>query len=530
MILLTILSLLVLLIYLKLIKPLSYWKDRGVVHKKPWPLVGNSSDIFFQRKSFFQFVKDIYNEFPNDRYFGVHQFNSPALYIRDLDLIKTIAIKDFDYFTDHVTFVSEQIEPLMAKNLFNLKGQQWRDMRSTLSPTFTSNKMKMMFGFISECAQEVIKYLENHTEDLHDIEIKDVFTRYTNDVIASVAFGVKCNSLEDTANTFYEMGKDAMTVGGEKFIKLAIFNYFPLLAKVFNPKLLPAPVSKFFRSIITETLAKRENEGFVRKDMIHLLLEVRKGKLTDDDDANTQETGYATVAETNLHRSAKKRFIELTEEDIAAQSLLFFFAGFESSGSLMSFISYELAINEDIQNKLLQEIDETLNNSHGKITYEELFKMKYLDMVVSETLRKWTTGFQIDRECVKNYTIEPVNAWEKPVVIEKGTLVLFPVIGIHHDPKYFPNPDVFDPERFSDENKQNVKHNLYFPFGVGPRSCIGSRFALMQTKILMFYLLSKFKIFKTDKTPIPLTIDKKAFLVLGPAEGFWLGLKLRNEN
>ncbi|KAF5276775.1 hypothetical protein FQA39_LY18549 [Lamprigera yunnana] len=91
-----------------------------------------------------------------------------------------------------------------------------------------------------------------------------------------------------------------------------------------------------------------------------------------------------------------------------------------------------------------------------------------MDMVVSETLRKWPPVIQVSRICVQNYLIEPVT----PLLIEKGSTVSIPIIGIHRDEKLFPNSKKFDPERFSDENKLNIKPFSYVPFGSSPRNCI----------------------------------------------------------
>lgn len=95
-------------------------------------------------------------------------------------------------------------------------------------------------------------------------------------------------------------------------------------------------------------------------------------------------------------------------------------------------------------------------------------------MLPPETLRKWPPGPQLDRICEKDYTIPAESPDEKDFVIEKGTMVLMPVYGIHRDPKFYPNPEKFDPERFSDENKGNIEPLAYFPFGSGPRNCIGT--------------------------------------------------------
>ncbi|KAF5289036.1 hypothetical protein FQA39_LY03915 [Lamprigera yunnana] len=485
----------------KVIKPLSYWKDRDVVHEKPYPLIGGMANVVFQRKTISDHTRDLYKKFIKHRYFGFHQFNRPVLYIRDLDLIKKIAIKDFDHFIDHNTFIPKDVDPLMEKNLLGLKGQRWRDVRATLSPSFTISKLKFMFTLVSDSAQDFINYFKKENEDVLEIEMKDAFTRFTNDTIASVAFGLKCNSLDERTNEFFMMGKMVSSIGKLRFFIITLYTSFPILAKILKVGFFPSSVSKFFYRIVRDAITLRESEGLIRPDMIQLLLEARKEKPSHQVNAVGEEAS-------NVDHKNK---LELTDEDITAQALLFFLGGFETVSTLLSFLCYELALNYEIQAKLQKEIDKTLVKCNGKLTYEALHEMKYLDMVVSETIRKWPTGFQLDRVCVSDYKIEPVNGNEKSLLIEKGTLLIIPVVGLHHDPKYFPNPEKFEPERFSEKNKSNFEPSAYLPFGLGPRICIASRFALMEMKILIFHLFFEFEIIPISKTEIPVRLKKLIF-------------------
>lgn len=120
----------------------------------------------------------------------------------------------------------------------------------------------------------------------------------------------------------------------------------------------------------------------------------------------------------------------------------------------------------------LLEIVSTSEKLNGKrIDYETLQRMKYLDQVMCETLRKWPPAPTIDRLCVKEYALTDAN--NRKIHIEKGQYMWFSVYGIHHDAKYYPEPNKFDPERFSDENKRKIVPGTFIPFGVGPRNCIG---------------------------------------------------------
>lgn len=142
----------------------------------------------------------------------------------------------------------------------------------------------------------------------------------------------------------------------------------------------------------------------------------------------------------------------------------------------------------------------------------------------TESLRKWPTAVAVDRECVKPYTIEPKLPGEKPVYIKEKGPIWIPIYGIHHDPKFYPVPEKFDPDRFSDENKRKINAYTYLPFGLGPRNCIGSRFALLEIKTVFFHLLHNFAIVPTNKSIIPVKLSAKGFSLTAEG-GFWFGLK-----
>lgn len=183
---------------------------------------------------------------------------------------------------------------------------------------------------------------------------------------------------------------------------------------------------------------------------------------------------------------------------------MFFLAGLETSSTLLTYLTFELALNEDIQTKLYKAISEVANKQfEKKISYDVLQSMKYLGCVVSETLRKWPPALLMDRLCTKDYMLE---FDDKKIIIKKGQLVWIPIYGLHMNPEYFQNPMKFDPERFNEKHIDNIQHGSYISFGAGPRSCIGSRFALMQVKSILYYLLKEFSFEICEKTNLPIKI------------------------
>jgi len=481
-----------------------YWKNKGVPYLPRSLSVFTSWKLFLGRISFVDYYQYLYNYFPGAKYIGLIYFSTPTVLVRDPELIRDIMVRDCEYFPNHRNFIDESVDPLFAKNIFFLRGDRWREMRNTLSPSFTANKMKFMFDLIAKCSQDFVDYFVSHPEICHAIETKEAFRRYTTDVIATTAFGISVNSMRDQNNEFYMRGVEASKVlfsGGLLAIaKFICLRSFPLFAKSIGLTLFSPATSKFFKTIVAETIKAREEQNIVRPDMIHLLMQAR-----DKEDAN-------------VHK--------LTLDDIVSQAFSFFFAGFDTSSTLMCFVAHELAVNQDIQDRLREEVQQHLAEGNGKISYESLSKMSYLDMVISETLRKYPPVILLDRLCVKRYELPPSQPDYKNIIVEPNNTMQFPVYAIHHDPQYFPDPDKFDPERFSDENKDKILPYTYLPFGHGPRKCIGNRFVLMETKILIAHLLQKFILKTTEKTVEPMVYSKKEF-GLQPVGGFWIGLEKR---
>ncbi|XP_072397509.1 cytochrome P450 9e2-like [Diabrotica undecimpunctata] len=494
----------VFLFYYYAIKPLNYWKERGVKQYKPKWLFGDTWTTVFQKESIGEMLINLYNATGRARYLGIYQFTTPVLFIKDLDLVKQIGIKDFDHFMDHRSVINEDSDPLVAKNLFSITGQKWKDLRAVLTPSFTASKLKTMYHLITECGETFANFFVKKNQDSMEIEMKDVFLRYCNDVITSIAFGIKMDSLEEPDNEFFLTAKTATNFNGFWVnVRLLATLIFPKLCTFLRVPLFDRYVRQFFFGAMDETIKTREEKQIVRPDMIHLLLEARKEM--------AQKAGKTAIQ-------------KLSNIDIAAQAMLYYLAGFDSVSTTMCFMGYELALNPDIQKRLRAEVEETLKKCNGKVTYEEVGNMKYMDMVLSETLRKWTVPAPVDRVCTKPYTIPPVNPDEKPIHLQKGSVIWFPAFAFHRDPNIYSNPEQFDPERFNDENKDKINPCAYLPFGVGPRSCIGFRFGRLEIKVVFIYLLANFELTPCAKTQIPIKLAKNQF-GLAYVNNFWVNLK-----
>jgi len=198
----------------------------------------------------------------------------------------------------------------------------------------------------------------------------------------------------------------------------------------------------------------------------------------------------------------------LTLDELVAQCVIFFVAGYHTSSATLSFASYLLALNQDVQKKVHQELKQVLQETNGLLTYEAVQKMKYLDNVISETLRLYPPAFKLSRISETNYKLRDTG-----VTIPKGMTLSVPVYAMHRDPELFQNPEHFNPDRFSPEQRAKQIPYSYMPFGAGPRNCVGMRFALLEIKVCLVQIICNFHISACPETKVPLEFGRSRNLL-----------------
>lgn len=479
------------IVYFYFQRKFSYWKNRGVPHIEPkfpvgnlsWKGFGNFRDVF----------ERLYNLRAESPFVGAYFLANPVAVATDLDFIKDVLVKDFNNFHGRGVYVNERDDPISA-HLFSLDGPKWKSLRMKLSPTFTSGKMKFMFPTIVDVSEQFNQALSEMLHDHSEIDVKEILACFTTDVIGTCAFGLECNSLKDPNAMFRAYGRKVFTPSKLRSIRLVFFRV-PKLAAALRLSIFGKEINNFFMGIVNQTIEHREKNNIKRNDFMDMLIDLKNNDTLDE--------------------GKKIKLGKLTLEQVAAQAFVFFLAGFETSSTTMMFALYELALNPDIQEKLRTEIDTVYGKHEGRLTYEAIKDMVYLDQVINETLRKYPPVPALQRVAQDNYKVA-----NSKLVIEKGTTVMIPAYQIQHDERYYPNPEKFDPDRFLPEAWKSRHPMTFLSFGDGPRNCIGMRFGRMQSRVGLAMLLKNYRFEPSEKTPIPLKLVVGG--ILAPINGMHL--------
>ncbi|XP_053813963.1 cytochrome P450 3A9-like isoform X1 [Vidua chalybeata] len=461
--------------------PFGLFKKLGIPGPTPLPFIGTSLEY---RKGFLEFDTECFKKY--GKIWGIYDGRQPTLAVTDPQIIKSVLVKDC-----YTTFTNRRRTDLagVLTNAVSLaEDDQWKRLRTVLSPTFTSGKLKEMFPIMKHYGEALVKNVQKQVNEDSSISVKDIFGSYSMDVVTSTSFGVNIDSMNNPKDPFVREMK--------KLVKFDFFNpifilsfAFPFLIPVMvkmNINIFPSDAVDFFMRSLAKIKQDREKEAHKgRVDFLQLMIESQRSASQGNNEANHS-------------------YKALTDTEVLAQAFIFIFAGYEPTSNTLGFLAYELAMHPDVQEKVLQEIDAVLPNK-APLTYEAIMKLEYLDMTVNETLRIYPLGGRIERTCKKDVEINGVN-------IPKGVVVTIPPYVLHRDPEYWPNPDEFRPERFSKENRESIDPYTYLPFGAGPRNCIGMRFALLILKVAIVSLLQHFTFQTCKETQMPIKLSSVGLL------------------
>lgn len=430
-----------------------YWKKRGVKYEEPVPFFGNNLPNILAKQSVAQIAENMYWKYPEEKVVGHFYFCEPALLIRDPDLITAIFTTQFKKFYSRRFLDGQEkykLETLM-KSLFFVEGPLWKLLKKSLSPLFTTSKLKAMFPIIEARAERLRERLAIAGAGSRPVDATDLMARYNIDFISAYALGLDSDCQKNEYSAIRRLGAKIFNTGFNEMFVTVLKQFFPATFK--NLKYLER-VEKEFLDLFNNILKQRKSELLERHDFIDLMLKLKAGGKIEGEWQSPDGT-------------MEQMCMEFDDDMLAAQVFVFFTAGFDTTSSATSYTLHEIAYNPEEQKKIQEDIDCVLAKHNNKLSYDAVKEMQYLEWAFMEGLRIFPPGGFLLRGCEQTCLLD-VN-----LTVDAGTRIVIPIRGLHHDPKYWDNPEEFRPERFSPKINEPKHKSAYLPFGTGPRSCIG---------------------------------------------------------
>ncbi|KAL9961373.1 hypothetical protein ACROYT_G030297 [Oculina patagonica] len=331
----------------------------------------------------------------------------------------------------------------------------WRRKRAMLNPAFHRKYLMNLMDSFNSVGDEFLEKLDQLADGKTPVRMADEFARVTLDIIGKVGYSINLGTIANPDSEFpsavSKMLQGIQASAFNPFWKFDV-SMFPFQNSVIN-------AIKFLRRFATKVIEER-------------CLALRNGEETPKD-----------ILEHILNEAKENTDVDM--ESMVDNFLTIFIAGQETTSNQLSFTLYEILRHPEIEERILEEIEEVLGCRHN-VEYEDLGKLQYLDQTLKESLRIHPPVGFTQRIVQKE---ENFGGYKIPA----KTCITVPCYTIHKSTKFWENPDVFDPGRFSPGQKENISQSKYFPFSLGPRTCIGKTLAQFEAKVLMARVLRQFK-------------------------------------
>jgi len=518
-----------LLLYKFITQNFDRWEKAGIPFK-PGRFPLGSINFLSGKKNGNEYILDLCKEFKDEKFFGYYSLGKPMLVIQDLEMMKAMKTKDFRHFPDtqdenisRALRTGGELDSLFNHNIGSARGDEWRDVRSSLTPVFTSGKMKAMMKFIVEVSENLLAEMEKKSETGAEFELKDVTGKFSLDALASCAFGIDFNSFGGAQSSAFVEHASAL-FKQDIWGLLAIFKFLPGVPRLFqmlNINVQKPKTTKFFRDIVTATLKTRAESGERRNDMIDMMVDAMK-QIAMDKEQKEQDGTEQEQFEQDMKFSHKQKR-KLTEQDIISNLIVLLIVGYDTTGMTLAAILWALSENQEVQEKLRREVDEAWEVANGVFPdYSSLQTLPYLDMVVMETLRLYGPAALTMRACNEDYRLPGTD-----FTVRKNDMILFPNEAFHKDPNQWSHPDTFYPEQWAPEEKSKRSPHAFQAFGQGPRACLGMRFALLELKVAVAMLVRNLELLPGSTTIKPLQLDPTHGMAWFKG-GLWASVKRRD--
>lgn len=502
-----------------------YWSSKGIPSPSLWLI----KRLFLPQHLHDQLLYQNYGEIV-----GFFEGIRPTVLISHLDSVEKILMKDINNFPARKSFNFGHMSDRIGLLFVPTTDTKWIRMRQLIEPTFCKSKLRKLTPKMNDCAFRLLCNLESlcSTEG-STVNMVKLFEAFALDVVAATAFGINLDSYNDpssplvkNARYFYSGSTPYKRLLFELYVSLRLLNHKMNPLESEQMSYFTRLAERIFREkqIMSNKKRKYSNSLSMRKgDFIDFFIDMMdknheempesiEEEMTQGDDELIEPIDcidiYGHQAINGDSFSGKGSSVPssskapspcpmrskhkiLSMDQVKAHGILFFIAGYGSTSSLLSNLSYLLAYNLRVQKLVMEEIDSISTSNNGTLAHglnaDLIENLTYLSAVVWETLRLYPPISRIERLCVSDYKLSD------KLTIPAGMSICVPTYAIHRSAKYFSSPNEFRPERFLSD--QPLKHPWSFlPFGGGPRNCLGIRLAILQVKVAIVRVLENYEL------------------------------------
>jgi len=404
------------------------------------------------------------------------------------------ANKDYDK-----GILAEILKPIMGKGLIPADPQTWKIRRPQIVPAFHRKWLQYMIGQFAYCQSPFINSLNKIADTTGKVEMEEKFCSVALDIIGKSVFN-------------YEFG----SVTNESPVIKAVYS---ALVEAEHRSMTPAPYWDLpFANQLVPRLRKFNSDLDLLNDVLDKLISGAKKTRSEEDVDQLEARDFANSKDPSMLRFlVDMRGADIDNKQLRDDLMTMLVAGHETTAAVLTWALFELSKNPEIKARVLEEIDRVVGDRSP--TYEDIREMKYVRLVISETLRMYPQPPLLIRRCRTENKVPSGGGREATII--RGMDIFLPLYNIHRDERFWPNPDTFDPERFTRPYKnpdipdwngfdpekwskllypnEVASDFAFMPFGAGPRKCVGDEFAVMEAVVTLSMTLRRFE-FEFDES------------------------------
>ncbi|KAL3196656.1 hypothetical protein MRX96_045156 [Rhipicephalus microplus] len=402
--------------------------------------------------------------------FGFYLGDIPFVVLKDPDMIREIFAKEFSNFNRRGHLLrAHELDPITRRNLVLVGGPPVENDENV------------------------------HAAVLHDSEIE-----------SGDASSTRCPARRSSENPLFQKALQCfpgIMSGFMYSLSLNLYHWtwaYKIFHKLFSC-FFTNPLSEMTKYAAELIKFRHQNPQVDVPDMAQLLLDDALGK-------NNEETTNKEAQQALPVSLSQEKLYEL-----ATNCMDVFLGGYDTTRLALTFWFYLMGKHPDVQEKMRTEVLEAFKKEEDELSVQTLMGLTYTNQVLSETLRMYPPIITFTTRCAdEDYRYGKY-------LIKKGTSVMVPTYQLHRDPQFWTDPEMFDPDRFSPENKHHIKPGVYQPFGLGVRICVGQRLALLEMASVTSQVLRRFRITHGPSQKPDMELFTYAFL-LAPKEPVWIQL------